>query len=86
MTEWTPIKENSFPDYDWLLVCTNKRNDSPVCFARHYPNSEKFPGGKWDFWDDNGCGPYCGDAFSFMDIEEITHWMPLPYLPEVSND
>ncbi len=80
--EWISVEENSMPNYDWVLVCTNKRFDSPICFAKRYPISEMYPQGQWVFWDDNHYGPYCGDSFSGMDIEEITHWMPLPQLPQ----
>lgn len=75
MTEWISIKDES-PEYDWVLVCCYNQHDSPILFAKRYPN------GVWQFWDKSGMGPYCGDAFSSMSEESITHWMPLPQLPQ----
>jgi hypothetical protein len=81
MTEWISVKDE-LPEYDWVMVCCDYQSDSPICFAMRYPKSELYPNGKWMFWGNDGTGPYCGDAFSYMDIECITHWMYLPTLPQ----
>jgi len=81
MTEWVKCSDKMPQDYDWCLVCTDQRHDSPICIACWAPDHDLKC---WRFFDNSTiqcCGPYCGDSFSIMGNEEITHWMPLPELP-----
>ncbi len=79
MTEWINVKDQSGPEYNWVLVCNSKQSDTPICIARWQPTYKK-----WQFFDtslETCAGPYCGDSFSFLSTDDITHWMELPETP-----
>ncbi len=80
--EWISVKERlpiqmpeGIPTYDWVLVTSE-------CFGTNEPwpfTIGRFTKDGWDFWDEKSF--YCpcfGDTAGKIDIDEITHWMPIP--------
>ncbi len=67
----------NIPTMDWVLV-TYDDAPYPVTIAR-------FNGDQWEFLhSEDSCeyAPACGDCVIPFNLDYITHWMPLPKLPE----
>lgn len=81
--EWISIEEELPYPYDFVLVLSTTKGTNepkPMTLAR------LIPGGKlWEFLheykDGSGVGVY-QDLEWNVDMEDITHWMPLPSPPE----
>ncbi len=84
--EWVSVKDRlpiqqpeGWPTYDWVLI-TSMHEESPITIAR-------WNGNEWEFYyteGNIGAGPWNGDCNSCINIDEITHWMPLPKKPQSS--
>lgn len=78
--EWIPVEER-LPDpneYDWVLgaVKTTELPEGENWYLP--PHIVELRNGEW--WA-------MGEDFPLKDLfEKVTHWMPLPELPEVKND
>ena len=84
---WIPVKDMLPDRNDKYLVVS----DSPICrriliasFAKNLEKVEKytssFRGEKRPGWYD-----YDGD-WGYFEIYHVTHWLPLPEMPEGMND
>jgi hypothetical protein len=79
---WKECK-NEFPCiYDFVLVCTKNKGTNepkPISIARIDANNQ------WEFCNEEPCMPCYGAYMDIeypMNIDEITHWMPLPNPPK----
>ena len=74
MTEWISVKDR-LPDFNILVLGTDGTN---YCLAESFDNGCNK--GICRIEDEIECdGPY-------KLVYHITHWMPLPKLPEVNDD
>lgn len=83
MSEWISVKDRlpiqmpeNWPTMDWVLVCSCA-DPKPVAIAR-------YDGEKWEFLCTNDSWAYgacLGDCTHALDIDDITHWTPLPKPP-----
>ena len=84
--KWISIKDNLPADnnelaneWDWVLVATEIEGCTTWAIA-HYTKQYG-----WSFWGTKNkltAGPRCGDAFDYIGIKDITHWMPIPEIED----
>jgi hypothetical protein len=70
-------KPENIPTMNWVLI-TCKYPPKPIAIGR-------YNGHRWEFLETNEIWTYgciCGDATYAFDLDEITHWMPLPEPPK----
>ena len=80
MSEWTAVKDDLPPAYDYVWVCAVHDTDEPTLMsvARQCK-------GEWQMLNlspDNAF--HSGDIAWFMEPDEITHWMKIPQEPKKS--
>lgn len=83
MSEWVGVVNSlpmqmpeNIPTMNWVLV-TSIDPPNPIAIAR-------FDGRVWEFLCTNDSWAYAashGDCTTPFDLEDITHWMPLPKPP-----
>lgn len=84
MSEWISVEDRlpmqipaNIPTMDWVLV-SSIDPPHPITIAR-------WDGKNWEFLCTNESWAYAamyGDCTTPFDLEDITHWMPLPKPPE----
>lgn len=81
MNEWINVKDRLPDNYQYVLVCAIMEGTNEPC-----PISI----GRWEihwwkilFDQTEGEASACGDLSWWIDCAYITHWMPLPELPEM---
>lgn len=81
MAEWISVKER-LPDKDGRYLCyTDTDYGYPIEIASFATNLYEVD--EYDFEDEKRAGWYCYDGnWGFNEIEDITHWMPLPDAPQ----
>lgn len=84
MSEW--ISVNDPPDMlDWyvymLVYCQSKGTGEPcpIGIARYTGGTARYTG-EWELLNETGAD---SELQYQMLVEEITHWMPMPPIPEV---
>lgn len=81
MSDWISVKDR-LPDlYDFVLVFSDNKGSNeprPMAIAR---NVNEY--GVWDMLGTLDLGAYQDIEYN-MDRYDITHWMPLPKLPQES--
>lgn len=71
--------------YDWVLV-TSMRKPNVITIARYLKTGWQFLYSSENHIENVSEGPCCGDVTAYLDIEDITHWMPLPKPPMDENE
>lgn len=78
MSEWISVK-NRLPPCEFELHETGENVSNVVLI--HNKNSYEFNIGMGHVSDSGAWTIYDGE-YDFMNISDVTHWMPLPELPE----
>lgn len=79
--KWISIKVEKPPLYDYVFVLANYPGTGepiPISIARLVDDDN---GEIWDFLGNLTVGAYMDIEYG-MKSEDVTHWMPLPELPE----
>lgn len=74
MSEWISVKDCPCPKHEWVLLCCISKENSIL-------DPYILVGARGYLFDENRYECAYGDGYIPYDIE-ITHWMPLPKLPE----
>lgn len=80
---WISIKERLPDIYDFVLVFADNQGTNepkPISIARLLPGN-----GNWEFmyeYDNGSGGGVYQDIEWSIEVEDITHWMPLPKAPK----
>lgn len=75
--EWISVKDKLSEIYDFVIVYAQMQGQGepcPMAIAR-------FNGKQWELLGDLEVGAWQDIEYG-IDIEDISHWMPLPKLPE----
>ncbi len=71
MSEWISVKERLPEKGQFVLI---------ICAGSSIPISASYEPGEYYEWDENcNCGGYGSEKHFYQN--EITHWMPLPEVP-----
>ena len=83
MAEWISVKDK-LPNKDEQYLCcyigtlSDKPRISIFSFAKNLRKVDKY-----DFYNKSGAGWYDYDSeWGHCEIDNVTHWMPLPELPK----